>query len=194
MDIIEIITQGLFPLLSTGGCLYLIIDKVLLSRAEKAAAHTSEAQAVGTSYEALRQVINDLKANNAALQKLYDESLSRYADVTSSLSSTQSELTQEINEHGKTMYVLLQALQYIREEEKNNCKRLNCPRRTPPHPDSATPKTYELQLHNYREEFGVEYSQQAQSQIVASIQEYLSSLKASDREEMNRYVKQESHD
>lgn len=173
MEILSLI----LTLSSTGGCIYLLIDKLILSKREKSDAHASESQAVSTSYDSLREVIKDLTANHETLQDLYDKALLRYSEVTSKLAEVQNQLSNEITNHGKTRYVLLQALQYIKEEEKNICRRANCGKRTPPHPDSATIKTYQLQLQNFKEECGFDYVPEKNNRMVEIIQKYLDEMK-----------------
>lgn len=151
------IVNLLLPLLSTGSVIYLIVDKLITSRSEKATASLTETQATDTSYDSLIKVIEALKDNIKDMEEKEDSWRDRYSDQTARLRAVQDELQVEISRHARTRMLVSRAIIWIKDNQKNYCYRHGCSNRTPPNELSGSYEVYQKQCKKYKEETGKDF-------------------------------------
>lgn len=169
----------LLPLLSTGGVIYLIADKLITSRSEKATASLTETQATDTSYKSLIEVIAALKDNIKDMEEKEDSWRDRYSDQTARLRAVQDELQVEISKHAKTRMLVSRAIIWIKDNQKNYCFRHGCSSRTPPNELSGSYEVYQKQRKKYKEENGKDFDPEDIYDITLELEKALVAIQES---------------
>lgn len=119
---LDVILTSLVALLSSGTIIYLVIDKKVLSRKEKAESHSAEVSAKRDEFLAYKDMVDDLKSR-------HDDVMQRYSELHDDFISLKSDTSQKLG-------VLLTDIQGLKLQlEDSNwyrCEIPGCTFRKPP--------------------------------------------------------------